>query len=430
MPKKALGRRSKLIALCSVQLLSISVALAQTNVAPNMPPSNVAIIDNDTKDGALLKDSALHLKGFVSATISQAPIVKLNDLVKIAIERDAESKSNQEKNKKGEGLARKTVRKVGDMAQFATACKGFDSSAEASNLILDEQIKNKGDAVEYVHQRKVDTLHTKLSSCMMQLCLGLGMPAGTKRDAAIKAGVDSMVPLVGEEESQKTLACLQEWVTQVKADNSHFEREELNILSTDEIAAKISLQALQSDEVVGEIKKRLYKYGHHSKVASASAKIINTTLSIAMFTPTIISPAAQVLQLLHVGLTGGPEEAKLLKEVYLDKRLESRFNRFNKEASLAVVNYNRALQTRNPALLAFSETLASNLGGAQLAWELLFRDATKSTDGLADLNINVDDAVAGGDNKTAGDADKTTRGVSSAGGVKVNDGLTKEELQL
>jgi hypothetical protein len=59
--------------------------------------------------------------------------------------------------------------------------------------------------------------------------------------------------------------------------------------------------------------------------------------------------------------TGGPEQCKLLKELYLDKRFESRWKVLNEEAHLAVDNYQVAVLTRNPVLLACAESVVCQM---------------------------------------------------------------------
>ena len=63
--------------------------------------------------------------------------------------------------------------------------------------------------------------------------------------------------------------------------------------------------------------------------------------------------------------TGGPEQAKLLKELYLDKRFESRWKVLNEEAHLAVENYQVAILTHNPVLLAYSESVVSQMTSSE-----------------------------------------------------------------
>ena len=84
-------------------------------------------------------------------------------------------------------------------------------------------------------------------------------------------------------------------------------------------------------------------------------------MSIVAFSPTLASPAAQTAEFIFVACTGGPEEKKLLKEVYLDRCFESRFDRLNQEISMSINNYNSAILTRNPVLFCCSQSLMEKL---------------------------------------------------------------------
>jgi hypothetical protein len=126
-------------------------------------------------------------------------------------------------------------------------------------------------------------------------------------------------------------------------------------------ATQILASALEDDSVVKSIEDRLHKYNRHSNFSRATSKFVNTTLSIVAFTPTFASPAAQAAQFVYVACTGGPEEKKLLKEVYLDRCFESRFNRINQESGLVVNSYNNAIMTNNKALFCCSDLIMRSL---------------------------------------------------------------------
>jgi hypothetical protein len=86
-------------------------------------------------------------------------------------------------------------------------------------------------------------------------------------------------------------------------------------------------------------------------------------LGAASMTPTFVGPAAKTALVAFVMATGGPEQCKLLKELYLDKRLESRWKVLNEEAHMAVENYQLAVLTKNPTLLCYSESIVGQMVG-------------------------------------------------------------------
>jgi hypothetical protein len=88
---------------------------------------------------------------------------------------------------------------------------------------------------------------------------------------------------------------------------------------------------------------------------SKSEKVVNFSLSVTGYSPTVISPVSQIAWAMYIATQGGPEEAKLLQEIYLGKRFESRYKTLDACADLAVNGHNNAVITKNPALLAVSE---------------------------------------------------------------------------
>ena len=72
--------------------------------------------------------------------------------------------------------------------------------------------------------------------------------------------------------------------------------------------------------------------------------------------------------------TGGPEENKILKELYYGRRLEIRRKRINDETELALTNYQKALMTHNGPQLAMSEVVLAQLVGPEKITTVLQRD--------------------------------------------------------
>src|SRR5690606_13528977 len=101
----------------------------------------------------------------------------------------------------------------------------------------------------------------------------------------------------------------------------------------------------------------LHKYNKRSKAMMVTSSVVQTLLGAASLTPTFIGPAAKTALVTFIMATGGPEQAKLMKELYLDKRLESRWKVLNEETHLALDNYQLAILTRNPVLLGCSESV-------------------------------------------------------------------------
>ena len=68
--------------------------------------------------------------------------------------------------------------------------------------------------------------------------------------------------------------------------------------------------------------------------------------------------------------TGGPEQDKLLKELYLSRMMQSRCDLTNEKAHMVVGSMDLALLTNNKRLYAWSKSLLSSMTDADTAEHL------------------------------------------------------------
>lgn len=69
-------------------------------------------------------------------------------------------------------------------------------------------------------------------------------------------------------------------------------------------------------------------------------------------------------------VAGGPEQYKMMKELYLGERLDSRSNVLNSEIQLAMENYQIGKLTRNAVLMAAAEAVIQQMAGPEILPEL------------------------------------------------------------
>lgn len=303
------------------------------------------------------------LQGYVSFTDHVPdPGQVIQNLVNVAVARDKERDLLLQRAKFHNKVWTRVLGRSKGMLQYATSYQGFESSSEGADVILEEKLKLKSaSAVEFVRQRRMDAAHLQLTCAVMELATGLGMSDEAKGQQAIRAGIQEMTPLVGEEEASRSLELLKTWSKQVKVPDEGFTRDPWDVLAMREKSREMLASSLRDDDVVKSIETRLHKFNHHSNFARATSKFVNTTLSLVAFSPTMASPAAQAAQFVYVACTGGPEEKKLLKEVYLDRCFESRFERLSQESMMSINNYNCAVLTHNPVLFACTQAVIDNL---------------------------------------------------------------------
>lgn len=327
------------------------------------------------------------LKGLISAYDGPNPKAQIAELLKKSLENDQQRQAILKKDKQLKGTGTKAFSAVKSVVHYATEYRGFEMSSEGADIILDEKLKLKSTAaVDYAQQKQIDDMHLKITSSMVQMAQGLGLQNPDEQQRAIDSGLNQLKELVGEQEAQNALKQLKAWSAQITVPESVFKQPSWTMMDVQHKTEQVLRDSAQADPVVALVRRALHKYNGHSKFALASAKVINTTLAIAMFSPTVVSPAAQICQFLYQMATGGPEDSKLLTELYLDKRLESRFNRLKQESSQVVNAYNTAILTHNSVLLSYSESVISSMAteetGAKVigAQRLIARQSTHTDD--------------------------------------------------
>jgi hypothetical protein len=263
-----------------------------------------------------------------------------------------------------------------DAANYLVPFRGFALSSEAADVILDEKIKVKDKAsAEYAHQRIIDDVHPQLVAKTMQLAMAVGTKDTVQRDELVGNAVASLEKVVGRERAQLALSRLDEWGRLQFPDSAFQSAPHWDVETYQSKIKLVTKLAMDGDPMMQDIVNHLKKYNHHTAVGRASGKTVPAALSIASFAcPGWAIPAA--LELIEVGYimaTGGPEENKLVKELYYDKRVESRYRTLNEEAQLALSQYQNAVNLKNPALVVCCESVLTQLVGAENVSQVLGR---------------------------------------------------------
>jgi hypothetical protein len=120
----------------------------------------------------------------------------------------------------------------------------------------------------------------------------------------------------------------------------------------------------------------VHKYNQHTQITNTAQRVVRVALNVASLTPNFVGPASQAVLFGYVMLTGGSEQSKIMKELYMDKRLQSRASLLNQEADLAIHQYQLGSATNNLALVACSELLVSRMVGQDAAEKLLHGGST------------------------------------------------------
>jgi hypothetical protein len=289
---------------------------------------------------------------------------RIAELLDAALKQDPQSKVLDKAVAHYRGIPARMMEQAKDATNFSVPYQGFGPSSEAGDVILDEKLKLKSRAsAEYARQKHIDEMHVKVVESVMQIAMGLGMSDAARAKQTTATGLKSLQDLVGTGEAEKTQQMLVAWAKAVAVPESIYKQGVWDISQRNNKFKKVMESALDRDPVVQEIQTRLHKYNHRSKFARVSAHVVETALGVAGMAPDFVGAGAKAALSTFIMATGGPEQSKVLKELYLDKRFESRWKVLTEETHLALDNYHVAILTHNSILMACSESLVKEMGG-------------------------------------------------------------------
>lgn len=296
----------------------------------------------------------------------------INSLVDAALANDPRTAKLNKDVAHYNTLASKMFTRGKDTLNFTVPYRGLDPSIEAGNLATGENMKIKGlGAAEYAKQKQIDETHVKVVTSVMQIATGLGMADRAHGQRTVSTELNTLRGLVGDAEAERAVSTLQQWSTGVSKPAAAFDQKAWDVNQQRDKKLSVIATALNSDPVVTEVLTRLHKYNHRSKFARVSHRVIVTTLGTIALGPDFVGAGGRLALGAYVAATGGPEQDKIMKEMYLDNRLESRTTVLNAETQLALENYQLGKLTRNAVLMAASEAVVQQMAGPEILSEVL-----------------------------------------------------------
>jgi hypothetical protein len=245
-------------------------------------------------------------------------------------------------------------------------------SSEAGDVILDEKNKLKSlAAAKYMRQKMQDEIQMHSVSAVLQLAMGLGNQDTTEGQKQAGEAAKDLERLAGKTQTDLVINCLK---SLQQAGSPPLPQISKPLWSIAEAKSRIDeavASAAGNDPVVNEIKDDIHHYNLHGKGSLAAHRVARTALSVASMTPNFVGPAAQVVLFGYLTASGGTEQEKILKELYIDKRLNSRADLLSEQAHMALYNYQVGALTGNRLLLTCSHRLLSRLAGADTASKLV-----------------------------------------------------------
>ena len=341
---------------------------ALDSLSPALPDDSERVASNEAKKP--LQGSATYVD--VSSRFGDS----VHNLTKTALNNDAEYQKTAKAVDHYRTTFQRTLRTTKDAINYALPYRGFSMSMEGSRVILDKKQKlNNLWVAELAKQKYWDEMHPKVTAQLMQIAMGLGIADPQQSANAVQKGMDGLTNLVGADAAQSTLNELSEWKNQLNVPDSVYQQEPWDPDTANGVYQQALKTSGEGDALIQFVFNRVKKFDH-SKLANFTASVIEADLSaITIFSGNpLASVAAEGVSTAFVMSTGGPEENKILKELYYGRRLEIRRKRISDEAQMALSNYEKAILTHNPSQLAMSEIVLAELVGPDKIPDVLARD--------------------------------------------------------
>jgi hypothetical protein len=355
-------------------------AAAQLNAVPIDPP--LKYLPAQLDDTPVTTNAPATLHGSVEFEASYARVAGLlNDLESAALARDHKTQAVDQAVKHYQRPIQKVFKGSKDALNYMLCNRGFLPSTEVGKVLLGEDKSTKSrNLAELAKQKQLDDVNIKVVSGTMQMAMGLGMSDKARGTEIVGDALVSLNELVGPDATNKAFGQMKQWSKSLAVPESVYGQKSWDIKDGQKKVDDIVSLALAKDPIAAEVTKKIHKYSHHGKLSRASASVIETSLNAASLTPTLIGPAAQAALLTFFMSTGGTEEDKIIREVYLDKRLQSRADAIYRKANMATNAYQTALLTHNSTLLGMSESVVKNMAGTEAVKKVFGQSVFKQTD--------------------------------------------------
>ncbi|HEY9790440.1 MAG TPA: hypothetical protein V6D22_08575 [Candidatus Obscuribacterales bacterium] len=324
------------------------------------------------KKDADKKDPAAAMRGYVSNTAAHDEVAGcIDEALATAITRSAEAQKNNQKVNKYRRATQRAWKATKCTVNYMLDDRGFLPSIEGGQLILDENLKVHDKAsAECAKQMWLDKTHDKVVADIVEMVTGLGASDATQHQQLVSDAMQSLISYDGEPVARHVYDRLAAWSdNQQRMYNPWPYPANMAEWTVKERQSKIDIIVStvdKGDPIVEEVTNRVHKYTKHSKFALRTSQVVETACNVASLTPTLIGPAAQGALLVFSLGTGGFEEDKLLSEMYLGKRYQSRQGSIKNQALMALDAYQLAMHTHNAALGSCSASLVRRLGGEDL----------------------------------------------------------------
>lgn len=269
------------------------------------------------------------------------------------------------------GAGRRGASKARSLVNFMLDTRGTDWSKEGADVVVGKKSDLSSETTQfYLDQIHRDDLHWQVVSSIARVA-GAYSNALTADSSvgSFNENAALLQQLIGARETERTI----KWLTEQAMDDQQGKppkQKWLDLAQLLDCQEAMNRTAMEKDAVLETIKRELLPFANKGKNKRIATKLAYSALGIASFVPNWIAPIAETTFLSTMMANGGPEQDKLLKELYFAKRLEKRHDLIGKEVSLALSCHQISIETGNTALLHFSQDLTAYLCGSGMDGKL------------------------------------------------------------
>lgn len=285
------------------------------------------------------------------------------DAATLAMTRDPEVVSVDEQLFKMQSLGKlQNTKEISrNFVHYLVNYRGVGPSSAGANALMEKEINTSSKlSTELKWEKAIDEKYVDIVSACAEAADALDREALGEGSAAVTEVTNTLTDLIGKEEADKLIAKFRklraEMPEPIKAQSPKSfgistERSQINALQE---------AVLKQDPILAEVAEKLSKY-QVKKGTEVVSGVVQGALGVAGLAPSFVGPAAQIVKTAFILSTGGSEENKLYKEVFLFKRLEVRSRTINHLATTSIRNYNIGTLTNRPFLTAYSKALMEQM---------------------------------------------------------------------
>ncbi len=296
----------------------------------------------------------------------------INSAAIVAMERDSELVEADNKLYTMQGKSQSAKEISRNFLHYLLNYRGVGPSSASANALMERNINTSSVlATELKWEKSVDEKYVATVNAASELAEAMDLPEGSEMDKAVEDAKANLAELVGMDEANNL-------VNKFKALKKVLPKSTPQLKNATVAKERASVRALEEsiikqDPILSEVAEKLNKYAVKKRTEVLTGAV-QSALGVAGLAPSILGPCAQLAKTAFILSTGGSEENKLYKEVFLFKRIEVRTRTISQLSSTAVRSYNLACLTNRPFLAAYAQSLMNKMADKETVDKIVAGD--------------------------------------------------------